>query len=411
MDMTVKDCLHDETSRGPCATIPDLERLCYFFGQLLEPADFRAEQRYFSTRLSLLARYTAGWGVACGLDVKVTAEPAPGCDGEDVREHLLLTVSEGIAVDCCGRLVVLRKAYHCQLDRLLGAAERQALSKGERLYVSIEHVERPVLPTRGLADTCDPLTGTQYGRIRDEARVVVSLKRPEHPDCDTCLAVCADSRVLLASVWLADPSRPASVVVRTDVRRLLARRELATITDVGWVHGGRYERRQAERLLGDGVGLRFSRPIKVASLQEGVVDLVIYEGGRGRRDALYFKEVSLEGWKPGDEYVTEVFLRVAQPEGYQVGDRIHLSVRCDFLLDKCCRAVSGAHLGGGVPFDKALARGDAEHPELLELVCERPPDRSGPWRSGNGVEGGVWESWIKVVADGGPAAESRENAP
>jgi hypothetical protein len=408
MDMTVKDC-HDETSRGSCATIPDLERLCYFFGQLLEPADFRAEQHYFATLLSLLGRYTAGWGVACGLDVRVTAESPPDCDDKDERQQLVLTVTEGVAIDCCGRLVVLRKAYHCRLDRLLDTVERDALLAGKTLYVSIEHVERLVRPTRGLADVCDPLTGTQYGRIRDEARVAVSLEPPKHRGCDTCLAPCTDPRVLLASVRLANPPRPSTVVVRTDLRRLLALHELATITDVGWVHGGRYERRQAELLLSDGFGLRFSRPISAASLREGVIDLVIYEGGTGRRDALYFKSVKLET-TPGAKFVTEVFVSVSQPEGYQVGDRIHLSVRCDFLLDECCRAVSGAHLGGGVPFDKGLARGKAGHPDVPALVCKSPPDRSGPWRSGNGVEGGVWESWIKVVADGGYGAAAEESA-
>jgi hypothetical protein len=75
--------------------------------------------------------------------------------------------------------------------------------------------------------------------------------------------------------------------------------------------------------------------------------------------------------------------------------------------------VSGAHLGGGVPFDETLARGEAEHPDPVETGptrCLHPPDRSGPWRSGNGIEGGVWESWIKVVNDTYRVA-AEENAP
>ena len=410
MDTRLKLCADDETSRGCCATIPDLERLCYFFGQLLEPADFRAEQSYFSTLLSLLGRNTAGWGVACGLDVKVTTEASLDCDDEDEHDQLVLSVTAGMASDCCGRLIVLREAYHCRLHRLLGTVEREALLAGKALYVSIEHVERPVRPTRGLADICDPMTSTQYARIRDEARVIVSLEPPKHRDCDTCLDACPDSRVLLASVRLADPAQPATVLVQAELRRLLARHELATITGVGWVHGGSYERRQAELLLSSGFGLRFSRPISVASLQEGVVELVIYEGGAGRRDSLYFKAVDLET-KPDATFVTQVHVRASEPEGYQVGDRIHLSVRCDFLLDECCRAVSGAHLGGGVPFDKALARGTANHPAVGKLACSSPPDRSGPWRSGNGAEGGVWESWIKVVADGAYGGAPEETAP
>jgi hypothetical protein len=213
--------------------------------------------------------------------------------------------------------------------------------------------------------------------------------------------------VLLASVELTEHPRLASVEVRTALRRLLARHELATITEVGWRHAGRYQRRQAEQLLAGGVGIRFSHPIRVDSLREGVIDVLVYEGGRGRRDALYFKAVRFDRDAKGG-YVDEVFVRVAQPEGYNAGDRIHLIVRCDFLLDECCRAVSGAHLGGGVPFDPALAHAKVEHPEHRPPVCDHPPDRSGPWRSGNGVEGGVFESWISVVGDAGYRDEGDE---
>jgi hypothetical protein len=400
MESMVKHCLHDEPSHGSCATIPELERVCYFFGQMLEPADFRAEQSYFTTLLSLLGRHTAGWGVACGLDVRLPAGTSAVCEDQSELEQLLLEVTPGIAIDCCGRLIVLRKPYRCRLLGLLDTVEREALLAGHRLYVSIVHVERPVRPTRGLADGCDPLASLQYGRIRDEARVVVSLKPPEHQACDACLDPCDDPRVLLASVRVVEEYGSSTVVIRPELRRLLARHQLATITDVGWVHGGTYRRRQAERLLADGFGLRFSRPIRASTLQEGVIDLVIYEGGTGRRDAIYFKAVDLYP-PPGPQLVSEVFVKVSQPESFNTGDRLHLSVRCDFILDDCCRAVSGAHLGGGVPFDETLARGDADHPDVAELACPTPPDRSGPWRSGNGVEGGVWESWIKVGPDGG----------
>jgi hypothetical protein len=396
MDTKARQHEHHETSSG--GTIPDLERLCYFFGQMLEPADFRAEQRYFMTLLSLLGRHTAGWGVVCGLDVRVEPGSSAGCEDQPEHERLEFTVTRGIALDCRGRLIVLRKDYQCRLAGLLGVAEREALLEGKPLYVSIHHLERHVRPSRGLGDGCDPLVSMQYGRIRDEARVVVSLERPAHTTCDTCLDACSDSRVLLASIHLVDPGRSATVEVRTELRRLLARHELTTITDLGWVHGGSYSRRNAEQLLKDGFGLRFSRPVKAATLQDGVVDLMIYEGGSGRRDDVYVKAVELS-FDSAEDLVSKVVMMVSQPEGFQVGDRIHLSVRCDFILDECCRAVSGAHLGGGVRFDRALAKGEAAHPEPAKLPCPSPPDHSGRWRSGNGVEGGVFESWIKVVSD------------
>jgi hypothetical protein len=401
MDTSAMQCVHDERSRPACGSIPELERVCYFFGQMLEPADFRAEQSYFTTLLALLGRYGAGWGVACGLDVRLPVGPPDRCDDQPEQQRLLVEVTPGVAVDCCGRLIVIRHGCGQRLWDLLGAAERKALLDGKPLYVAVEHTEQPVHPTRALGQACDPLASVQYGRVRDGWRLVVSLEPPKHHRCDGCLDACPDAGVLLASIQLTEPAKSAKVTVRPELRRLLARHELATITELGWVHGGVYDRRSAEALLTAGFKLRFSRPVRVATLQEGVIDLVVYEGGGGRRDAWYFKAVELDTGPQDAKVVTEVGVRMVQPEGFQSGDRILLRVRCDFILDECCRAVSGAHLGGGVPFDNALAGGDATHPEPATLPCPHPPDRNGPWRSGNGVEGGVFESWIKVNVGGG----------
>lgn len=404
---------YDDDERHPpaCGTVPELERICYFFGQMLEPADFRAEQSYFTTLLALLARSAAGWGVACGLDVRLETGPPDRCDGQDKYERLILEVTPGVAIDCCGRLIVVRKPCGQRLWDLLGSAEKDALRHGKPLYVSIEHAEHPVHPTRGLGEGCDPLASVQYGRIRDGSRTVVTLEAPRHHACDRCLDTCPDAAVLLAEIQLTEQGTSAEVAVRAELRRLLARHELATITGLGWVHGGTYDRRSAEALLTDGVKLRFSRDVQLATLQEEVVDLVVYEGGGGRRDAWYFKAVELDAGLEPRELVREVGVRVAQPEGFQTGDRILMRVRCDFILDECCRAVSGAHLGGGVPFDPALAGGDVTHPAPEALPCPHPPDREGPWRSGNGVEGGVFESWINVGNGVRAYGEREETAP
>src|SRR5262245_28280290 len=107
MGMNAMHC--DERPESACGTIPELERVCYFFGQMLEPADFRAEQNYFMTQLALLSRFAAGWGVACGFDVRLDVGPPVSCDDQSEQERLLLGISPGVAVDCCGRLVVLRR--------------------------------------------------------------------------------------------------------------------------------------------------------------------------------------------------------------------------------------------------------------------------------------------------------------
>jgi hypothetical protein len=411
MGTSAMHCGHDKRPDSACGTVPELERICYFFGQMLEPADFRAEQGYFMTLLALLGRFGVGWGVACGLDVCLETGPPDHCDDQPEHERLALKVTPGAAIDCCGRLIVVRKPCSQRLWDLLCPTEREALLAGQPLYVTIEHAEQPVRPTRGLGEGCDPLASVQYGRIRDGSRIVVSLECPEQHTCDRCLDPCPDAGVLLASIRLTEPGKSAQAAIQPELRRLLARHELAAITGLGWVHGGTYDRRSAEALLTAGVKLRFSRPVRLATLQEGVADVVVYEGGGGRRDTWYFKAVELDAGPEDHGLVNEVGVRVAQPEGFQSGDRILLRVRCDFILDECCRAVSGAHLGGAIPFDPALADSYISHPAPAALPCPHPPDREGPWRSGNGVEGGVFESWIKVDAGAGSHGEGGGTTP
>src|ERR1044071_39637 len=55
------------------ATLPDLKRINYFYGQMLGVADFQTEQHYFREKLKLHNRCLHGYGVVCGL--KVVPEP------------------------------------------------------------------------------------------------------------------------------------------------------------------------------------------------------------------------------------------------------------------------------------------------------------------------------------------------
>src|SRR4051794_31243049 len=47
-----------------------LDRLNYFYGQLLGVRDFQDEQRYFHEKNKLHNRFMHGHGVVCGLEVK-----------------------------------------------------------------------------------------------------------------------------------------------------------------------------------------------------------------------------------------------------------------------------------------------------------------------------------------------------
>src|SRR5690348_10815975 len=85
---------------GDCGAIV-LERNRYFTGKYMTPRDFAGEQEYFLSRHRLHNRLLHGWGIVCGLDV----EPHPNPDCAD----RWVVVRAGIAIDCCGRELVLLK--------------------------------------------------------------------------------------------------------------------------------------------------------------------------------------------------------------------------------------------------------------------------------------------------------------
>jgi len=74
----------------------------YFTGRYMTARDFRDEQNYHLTHRHLHSRILHGWGVACGLYVH--PHPQPECQPTHV------VVDCGMAIDCCGRDVVVPRA-------------------------------------------------------------------------------------------------------------------------------------------------------------------------------------------------------------------------------------------------------------------------------------------------------------
>jgi hypothetical protein len=83
--------------QGQCCDLGCLVRPNFFSGQLLTDEDLQTLTAWVRDRASLV-RYRDGWGVACGLEVRLQHE---------ARSRV--TVTPGYAIDCCGRdLVVCR---------------------------------------------------------------------------------------------------------------------------------------------------------------------------------------------------------------------------------------------------------------------------------------------------------------
>jgi hypothetical protein len=84
----------DESECGVCRT-PVFERNAYFYGKQLTVRDLLLEQRYLNEKRWLVNRMIAGHGVVCGLDVAWDSEK---CE---------FTVDIGLALDCCGREILI----------------------------------------------------------------------------------------------------------------------------------------------------------------------------------------------------------------------------------------------------------------------------------------------------------------
>jgi DNA-binding beta-propeller fold protein YncE len=91
--------------------LPAQEHLNYFTGQFLTERDFCDEQTYHIGKHRQHNRYLHGWGTVCGL--RVVQHPAPEC-----RDRFVI-IEPGLALDCCGREIVVQEEVCVELERYL----------------------------------------------------------------------------------------------------------------------------------------------------------------------------------------------------------------------------------------------------------------------------------------------------
>lgn len=378
---------------GGCGDLPEMARLRYFHGQPLGALDLRREQSYHRDRARLHNRLLHGWGVICGLEVQVAPRrEVDACDGDPTTAELI--VLPGAALDCLGNEIVLRHPRPVYVDTLLDEQNLKELAeKPATVYLTLCFHETPIDPTRAmLMGGCEPAPACEHARILDSHRICASLERPDPgPACEPCCGACGDVCLELAAIKDFTPGR-ALTQNQVDLtgRRSLALRELTEIVGISWVHGATYGREDANALLDDGLRVWFSRGVQVASLTPGVFELTGVESGAGRSASSYNIEGEFVNL-PAAALISEVTYRRTTGETLQYGDRLVVTIRGDFIVDECCRAVDADHLGGGVPLVGESKYSPVEGSP--EPVC---PARS----SGDGIEGGEFVSWIYVEERG-----------
>jgi hypothetical protein len=186
--------MRDDTT-DPCSEDRTLIRPRYFDGQLLTTEDFTTEQSYLMDKLRAHNRLLHGDGTVCGLAVAPTTPPSGS-----------VIVEPGVALDCCGREIVVTEPIEVDLHDL---ADESA--DPHRVYLCLRYgeVERDPSPVPPPTPVGEP----QPTRIHEIARVDVTTERPQEPDrsepADRAAPCppCPDERVLLATVTVPRSGR------------------------------------------------------------------------------------------------------------------------------------------------------------------------------------------------------------
>ena len=414
--------------------VPPLRRLRYFHGQALSARDFQREQEYFREKLKLRMRCLLGYGVVCGLyvepvapDDKTTdkatdtatdkevveegggadAPPGPDDDRTDPKHRKAkVRITPGLGVDCDGNEVVVRNGCVIDLWDALPRDERDT----DTVWIGVEYHERAVEPTRTVYNSsCADTSDCEFGWTDESYVVRVTNKRPPKDErCETCCSRCEHKVLWLARIedirW-HEPLHRRQIYM--NVRRPFGTRVPTVITGVNWIHGHTYTVNEAKDLLGTqkdtgGLVVRFSDDIRVDSLQPGVVDIQVIEGGAGRNADTWFMGGKFEEpGETGDEFTQGFRFRQTTRETLQDGDRVMITVRAAFILDRCCRPVDGTNVGGKVPYIRGAREAEAgDEPEAETYGgCELPPSGIGPWTSGTGAGGDVFESWFFITEE------------
>lgn len=156
------------------AGLHSFERNNYFYGKLLTVRDMAAEQAYHTDIQRTLARHVSGWGGVCGLEV--TADLVTD---EDDDESLEVTVSEGLALDRCGRLVVIADSVTETLAVPVRAEENGTEVETDTVSVYVEYDEcltEPV-PVAKTESACDDRC--EDNRVVETAKVRVEAGEPD----------------------------------------------------------------------------------------------------------------------------------------------------------------------------------------------------------------------------------------
>jgi hypothetical protein len=418
--MRTKDHQHNSDESTECGHIA-MERNRYFTGKFMARRDFADEQAYFLSRHRLHNRLLHGWGIVCGL--KVSHHPRRDCAKRWV------VVQSGIALDCCGRelIVPCETAYELPLpqseegsngssEEELEAAQTEEYGDGDetdrKFLLVLRYVEEEIerVPALFSEGECDPAR-KEANRIRETTKLdLVPLKDfektcwvnpeggPDTPCRDDCgdvipgpgrsclkpLCPCGDV-VPLALITASDDPDESFEIDLKGRRHLPTPPEYLThIVHTNWTHGGEVTLEEIHKKWHGKLEVTFDRKLLPADGEKTGVSpltfLVQYGGVQQDLEFLPFdgdNSPELDGDCRAVFKIDPDLIRRRPRHGKTIVENIvYVTLKCDFILDCHNNPVDGDFLRARFP-------------------------------TGNGVPGGVFESWFRVVHENSQGYDGR----
>jgi DNA-binding beta-propeller fold protein YncE len=142
----------------------------YFNGKLLVERDFVDEQVYHIAKRRMLNSVLHGSGTVCGLKLK--QHPSPDC------QSTFIYAESGVALDCCGREIVLTKNEAIDIAKLIEQAEL-SITEPVDLLVGVQYVDREAEQVPVILPDCDCADMRQAAnRIEECFEFVIKAKAP-----------------------------------------------------------------------------------------------------------------------------------------------------------------------------------------------------------------------------------------
>lgn len=141
------------------------ERNNYFYGKLMTVRDFQDEQVYVNGKRHLVNRHVHGWGIVCGFrEIKVDKGPA--------GEVVVTFADGGVALDCCGREIVVPAGSQKRVLDKKGTALTVEGMAGHTycLYLKYRECYRERVEAASSASGCDPVCC--WNRILEDYEVL-----------------------------------------------------------------------------------------------------------------------------------------------------------------------------------------------------------------------------------------------